>query len=144
MSYNGYCWVLVACNNVVNRLRHDAIVVNGDFHGDDRPATSQRKWVRWLGSNSAPISSLGKIFSPWVIIRAPLGTNHTASEDHDAGSLAAVHWTWRSDSVTAPSLFSSVVLTERLVVLGSSIFVWQLNHPSVAKLLLYNLALILL
>jgi hypothetical protein len=63
-SYDGYYWVLAACNNVVNRLWHSAITVNDDFHDDDRPATSRRKWVRRLGSNSAPTSSLGKIFSP--------------------------------------------------------------------------------
>jgi hypothetical protein len=140
----GHYRLLTTCDDVVNRLRHGTLAVNGDLHGDDRLATSQRKWVRQQGGHSALTSSLAQDLLPWVIIHMPLGTNHSAGEDRGAGSPAAVHWTWRSDSVIVPSRFSLVVLTERLVVLGSSIFVWQLNHPSVAKLLLYNPALILL
>jgi hypothetical protein len=76
---------------VVNQLRHGAIAVNSDLHGDDRPATSLRKWVQRLGGNSAPTSSPARDLSPNVVIRTPPGMNRNASEDHDAGSPAAVH-----------------------------------------------------
>jgi hypothetical protein len=76
---------------VVKGLRRGAIAVNGDLHGDDRPATLLRKWVQELGSNSAPTSSPARDLSLNVDIRAPSGTNHNAGEDHGAGSPAAVH-----------------------------------------------------
>jgi hypothetical protein len=76
---------------VVKELWRGTIAVNGDLHGDDRPATSLRKWVRRLGSNSAPTSSPARDLSLYVGIRVPPGTNRNANEDHGAGSPAAVH-----------------------------------------------------
>jgi hypothetical protein len=90
VAFNGTMtqgWQLLACHDfmcVVKGLRHDAIAVNGDLHGDDRPTTSLRKWVRRLGSNSAPTSSPAQDLSPCVVIRTPPGTNRNAGEDHGA------------------------------------------------------------
>jgi hypothetical protein len=75
----------------VNQLRRGAIVVNGDLHGDDRPATLLRKWVRRLGGNSAPTSSPMRDLSPNVVIRTPPSTNRKTGKDHGVGSPAAMH-----------------------------------------------------
>jgi hypothetical protein len=143
-SYSGYNWVLVACHNMVNQLRHGTVATNGDFHGEDHLAMSRRKWVRWQGGHSAPTSSLTRDLLPYVVIRAPPGTNRNAGEDHGTGSPVVRY--------TAPDFIqllyhwnhSSECLTEQIERLRSIIFMWQLHHPSVAKLLLYNLALIFL
>jgi hypothetical protein len=63
-------------------------MVNGDLHGDDHPATLQCKWVRRQGGQSAPTSSLRKIFSPATVIRTLEHTNHSVGEDHGANSPA--------------------------------------------------------
>jgi hypothetical protein len=62
--YGGHYRVLIACDEVVNRLRHGTLTVNGDLHGDERLATSQRKWVRRQGGHSAPTSSLARDLLP--------------------------------------------------------------------------------
>jgi hypothetical protein len=72
--------------------------VNGDLHGEDRPATLQRKWVRRLGGNSAPTSSPRKIFPPATVIRTLEHTNRSADEDRGAGS-PAVRYTEPGDLI---------------------------------------------
>jgi hypothetical protein len=95
--------------------------VNGDLHGVDHTATSLRKWVRRLGNNSAPTSSLARDLSPPAIIRTPGRTNRDAGEDHGAkftgGTFIAsedlfVHCTMAiffslSDRATCKALFSN-------------------------------------
>jgi hypothetical protein len=113
-SYSSYFWLLAACNNVVNRLQRGAIAMNGDFHGDDRPTTSWRKWVRRQGDHSAPTSSLARDLLPYVVIRVPSGTNRRADEDRGAGSSAVRY--------TKPAIFF------RLLYNGMSIqCAWQSN-----------------
>jgi hypothetical protein len=58
---------------------------NDGSHDDDHAAMSPGKWVRgWL-----PVSSTVKIFSPRVVIRAPMGMNRIADANLGAGSPAA-------------------------------------------------------
>jgi hypothetical protein len=60
------------------------------MHDDGgRATTSPAKWVRRLSRYSTPSSSSARDLSPHVDIRAPLGTNHSASVDRGVGSPAA-------------------------------------------------------
>jgi hypothetical protein len=54
---------------------------NSGSHGEDHATTSPSKWV-W---GRLPVSSTVKIFSPQVIIRAPMGTNRIVGANPGAG-----------------------------------------------------------
>jgi hypothetical protein len=74
------------------------------------------------GHNSAPTSSVCKIFSPATVIRMPERTNRSTGKDRDANS-PAVRYT---EPDLVQSLYhrnhSSERLTEQLAMLCSQIF----------------------
>jgi hypothetical protein len=107
-------------------MAHGRQVTNSDEVHFSWP---QSKWVRRLEHDLIR----GKIFSLSVVIRTPESTNRSADANLGAevtgGEVRCICWSF---SVLYHWNLSSERLTEWVRGLNSSIFMWQLNQPSVA------------
>jgi hypothetical protein len=110
-------------------------VINGGTTTAVAQPRRQRKWVRRQGRTVPRIHPSARSFN-----RRPLSARQSARIATPAmiaarSSPATRSLNLASGSVTVPSRSSSVFLTERLVAPCSQIFVWQLTHLPVSKLL---------
>jgi hypothetical protein len=110
-------------------------MINGGTTAAVAQPRRRRKWVRRQGRTVPRIHPRARSFH-----RQPLSTRQSARIAMLARiatwSLLAAHsLNMASGSVTVPSRSSSVILTERLALPCSQIFVWQLTHLPISKLL---------
>jgi hypothetical protein len=92
----GYHWLTsMAHDDIVRQSKawHDR--VNGGSRGDDRAATSPASGYGVRAATMPRLHPLRKNFLPWVIIRAPLGTNDSAGVNPGARVTGGeVRCTW--------------------------------------------------